>query len=159
MQAPTPETCHWLQFNAPPVGLHPAAQVRNVHSVKKRRPPQQQQLVPPATRRDTTGGACPLSYIRVCGYILTLPPACEQWGCPAVVCVWVMAGNHCPSINTNTVQIPCLLYADDIVILSQTKTGLQNKSDRLHDYCSACGLHINRDKTKVIIFTRTDPQT
>ena len=42
----------------PPVGLHPTAQVRHVHSVKKRRPPQQQQLVPPATRRDTTGGAC-----------------------------------------------------------------------------------------------------
>ena len=42
----------------PPVGLHPAAQLRHVHSVKKRRPPQQQQLVPPATRRDTTGGAC-----------------------------------------------------------------------------------------------------
>ena len=37
----------------PSVGLHPAAQVRHVHSVEKRRPPQQQQqqLVPPATRR------------------------------------------------------------------------------------------------------------
>ena len=54
---PTPGTCHWLQ-DPPPVRLHPAAQVRHVHSVKKRRPPQQQQLVPPATRRDTTGGAC-----------------------------------------------------------------------------------------------------
>ena len=41
-----------------PVGLHPAAQVRHVHSVKKRRPPQQQQPVPPATRHDTTGEAC-----------------------------------------------------------------------------------------------------
>ena len=69
-----------------------------------------------------------------------------------------MTGNHSPSINTNTVQIPCLLYADDIVILSQTKTGLQNKLDRLYDYCSAWGLQINRDKTKVIIFTRTDPK-
>ena len=69
-----------------------------------------------------------------------------------------MTGNHSPFINTNTVQIPCLLYADDIVILSQTKTGLQNKLDRLYDYCSAWGLQINRDKTKVIIFTRTDPK-
>ena len=32
-----------------PVGLHLAAQVRHVHSVKKRSPAQQQQLVPPAT--------------------------------------------------------------------------------------------------------------
>ena len=69
-----------------------------------------------------------------------------------------MTGNHSQSINNNTVQIPCLLYADDIVILSQTKTGLQNKLDRLCDYCSAWGLQINRGKTKVIIFTRTDPK-
>ena len=69
-----------------------------------------------------------------------------------------MTGNHSPSINTNTVQIPCLLYADDIVILPQTKTGLQNKLDRLYDYCSTWGLQINRDKAKVIIFSRTDPK-
>ena len=67
-----------------------------------------------------------------------------------------ITGNHSLSINNNTVQIPCLLYADDIVILSQTKTCLQNKLDLLHDYCSSCGLQINRDKT-FIIFTRTDP--
>ena len=69
-----------------------------------------------------------------------------------------MTGNHSPSINTNTVQISCVLYADDTVILSQTKTGLQNKLDRLYDYCSAWGLQMNRDKTKVIILTRTDPK-
>ena len=69
-----------------------------------------------------------------------------------------MTGNHSQSINTNTVQIPCLLYADDILILSQTKTGLQNKLNRLYDYCSVWGLQINRDKTKVIIFTHTDPK-
>ena len=60
----TPGTCHWLQFNAPPVGLHLAAQVRHVHSVKRRRPPQQQQLVPPATTQPA-GPATPT-------------PACEQ---------------------------------------------------------------------------------
>ena len=64
-----------------------------------------------------------------------------------------MAGNHSPSIN-----IPCLLYADDIVILSQTQTGLQYKLDRLCDYCNAWGLQINRDKTMVVIFTRKDPK-
>ena len=69
-----------------------------------------------------------------------------------------ITGNHSPSTNTNTVQIPCFLYADDIVILSQTKTGLQNKLDLLYDYCSAWGLQINKDKTKVIVFTCTDPK-
>ena len=69
----------------------------------------------------------------------------------------VMTGNHSPSIKNDTVQIPCLLNADGIVILSETKIGLQNKSDRLCHYCHAWDLQINRDKTKVIIFTRTDP--
>ena len=69
-----------------------------------------------------------------------------------------MTGNHSPSINNDTVQIPRLLYADDIVILSQTKTGLQNKLHQLYDNCIAWGLQINRDKTKVIIFTHTDPK-
>ena len=67
--------------------------------------------------------------------------------------------NHSPIINNDTVQISCLLYADDVVILSQTKTGLQNKLDRLCDCCNARGLQINRDKTKVIICTRTVPKS
>ena len=68
-----------------------------------------------------------------------------------------MNGNHSPSINNNTVQIIWLLYADDIIILSQTKTGLQNKLDRLCHYSDAWGLQINRDKIKVVILTPTVP--
>ena len=56
-----------------PVGLHLAAQVRHVHSVKKRSPAQQQQLVPPATRHARLAKPA------------TLSPVCKQWGCPAVV--------------------------------------------------------------------------
>ena len=48
-----------------------------------------------------------------------------------------MTGNQSQCINSNMVQIPCMLYADDIVILSQTKTGPKNKLDRLYDDCSA----------------------
>ena len=70
-----------------------------------------------------------------------------------------MTRNHSPSINNDTVQIPCLLYADGVVTLSQTKTGHQNKLDPLCDYCNAWGLQINRDKPKVIIFTCTDPKS
>ena len=66
----------------PPVGLHPAAQVRHVHSVEKRRPPQQQQLAPPATRRDTTGGACHTS----AGVLAVGVPCCR------LIVPWVPAG-------------------------------------------------------------------
>ena len=61
-----------------PAGLHLAAQVRHVHSVKKQSPAQQQHLVPPATRHARPAKPA------------TLSPVCKQWGCPAVVrCVCV----------------------------------------------------------------------
>ena len=67
--------------------------------------------------------------------------------------------DHSPFINeTSKSKISCLLYADDIVLLSTTKSGLQNQLDRLHEYCQSWGLSINRTKTKVVIFTKCDPQ-
>ena len=53
-----------------PVGLHLAAQVRHVHSVKKRGPAQQQQLVPPATRHARPAKPA------------TLSPVCKAVGVP-----------------------------------------------------------------------------
>ena len=55
-------------------------------------------------------------------------------------------------------KIPCLIYADDLVLLSITKLGLQTKLDNLQDYCVKWGLKINVNKTKVIIFTRSAPK-
>ena len=65
----------WLPFNARfirPVGLHPAAQVRHVHSIEKRRPhsDSNSSLLPRGATRPTEPA--------------TLPPACKQRGCPAV---------------------------------------------------------------------------
>lgn len=70
-----------------------------------------------------------------------------------------LRGNDSPSLNSaQNTEIPCLLYADDLVILSTSKRGLQNKLNRLNDYSSEWGIKINKEKTKVIIFTRTDPK-
>lgn len=55
------------------------------------------------------------------------------------------------------VPVPCLMYADDIVILSTTKKGLQDKLNSLHEYCNKWGLQINREKTKVIVFSKHEP--
>lgn len=69
----------------------------------------------------------------------------------------IMDGNDSPNIS-NRVNVPCLLYADDIVLLSLTKTGLQNKLTKLHSYCEKWAFKINTDKTKVIIFAKCDPK-
>lgn len=62
-----------------------------------------------------------------------------------------------PFIHENTSdRLSCLLYADDLVLLSKTKKGLQNKLDFLYNYCQQWGLIINTEKTKIIPFCRTE---
>ena len=55
-------------------------------------------------------------------------------------------------------KIPCLLYADDLAIFSLTKAGLQNKLNILNKYCETWGLQINSEKTKVVVFSKTEPK-
>ena len=45
-----------------------------------------------------------------------------------------------------------LLYADDLIILSRSKTGLQNCLNALGQYCKSWMLNINPKKTKIIVF-------
>ena len=47
-----------------------------------------------------------------------------------------------------------LLYADDIVIFSETSDGLQNGLNILSDYCEKWKLVVNTDKTKLMIFRK-----
>ncbi len=55
-------------------------------------------------------------------------------------------------INSN---VGCLLYADDLVILSTSPIGLQNSIDKLSTYCSKWKLEINLSKSKVMNMNRT----
>ena len=54
--------------------------------------------------------------------------------------------------------IPLLLYADDLILMSTTASGLQNKLDVLASFCETHQLTVNLTKTKVVIFEprRTD---
>ena len=62
---------------------------------------------------------------------------------------------HCPdAVSLNGRIIDCLMYADDIVIFSNTKSGLQKKVDKLHEYCKEWCLEINLSKTQVLIFNK-----
>jgi retron-type reverse transcriptase len=49
-------------------------------------------------------------------------------------------------------KLMCLMYADDIVLLSESASGLQNSLNALKGYCSNWGLNVNQKKTKIMIF-------
>jgi hypothetical protein len=59
-------------------------------------------------------------------------------------------------------QIFVILYADDTVILSETKEGMQQALDIFESYCEIWKLQVNVAKTKVMIFrkrkTAQDPK-
>ena len=48
----------------------------------------------------------------------------------------------------------CLLYADDLLLISSSAEGLQQSLNRLSKYCQDWQLNINPTKTKVIIFQK-----
>ena len=62
--------------------------------------------------------------------------------------------NTANNTGSNTEKINALAYADDIVLLSTTKEGLQKALDVVHDYCSTWKLKINSAKTKTVVFSR-----
>ena len=59
-----------------------------------------------------------------------------------------------PFMLPNGTEINSLLYTDDLVILSRSKSGLQNCLDQLHEWCENWLLQINTKKTKIMIFQK-----
>ena len=61
---------------------------------------------------------------------------------------------ECESPTLNVDTVPCLLYADDLIILSQSAQGLQTGQKKLQDYCNTWKLNLNILKTKNIIMQK-----
>ena len=59
------------------------------------------------------------------------------------------------SVFLSNKKISSLLYADDLVLISDSEQGLQNKLNILNDYCNEWCLKVNTNKTKIIIFNKT----
>ncbi len=57
-------------------------------------------------------------------------------------------------ILVSNIRLLLLLFADDMVLFSNSVKGLQDGLDMLHEYCAKWGLTINTDKTKVVIFRK-----
>ena len=47
------------------------------------------------------------------------------------------------------------MYADDVILISQSESGLQNCLNKLEKYCELWCLDINIDKTKSIVFNKS----
>ncbi len=57
-------------------------------------------------------------------------------------------------VTLNTSNVHCLMYADDIVLMSTSAAGLQEKLDCLDTYCADWCLDVNTTKTKIMIFNK-----
>lgn len=62
--------------------------------------------------------------------------------------------NTCAPVKLNNKDLSCLLYADDVVLLSETKEGLQKSISYLKKFCDTIGMEINFNKSKIIIFNK-----
>ena len=60
----------------------------------------------------------------------------------------------CAPPTVEDMDLSCLLYADDIVLMSTTEEGLQQSVHKLSLYCNEWDLKVNVGKTKVVIFNK-----
>ena len=52
------------------------------------------------------------------------------------------------------VMVPLLLYADDLILMSESASGLQKQLDALASFCEQRQHTVNLSKTKVVFVTR-----
>lgn len=55
-------------------------------------------------------------------------------------------------LTVDQTQIVLLLFADETLLLSEAKQGLQNSLDNIYQYCTRWNVTVKTDKTKVMIF-------
>ena len=68
-----------------------------------------------------------------------------------------LATNIAGSITLSNLKAQLLLF-DDLVLLADSESGLQNSMDRLDEFCKTWELKINIEKTKVVIFNKPRTQ-
>ena len=60
----------------------------------------------------------------------------------------------CQPLSINDWKVSSLSFADDLVLLSESATGLKNCLSKLESYCIEWGLKVNPLKTKVVVFNK-----
>ena len=58
----------------------------------------------------------------------------------------------CDPVSVGGEDLSCLLWADDLILLSSSPEGLQNAINKTHEFYNDVGLEMNTKKTKVLVF-------
>ena len=61
----------------------------------------------------------------------------------------MLFGPECCPANFGDLPISCLMYADDLVVLSESTNGLQRATDKLSRWCKTWALEIKISKPKL----------
>ena len=67
----------------------------------------------------------------------------------------IFHGTECRPAMLNNERLSCLLWADDLVLLSESNEGIQEMISKLGKYSSMNNLEINVEKTKAMIFNKS----
>ena len=65
----------------------------------------------------------------------------------------IIFDNNCDPIDIGGIALNSLSWADDLILLSTSKEGLQRCLTKLSDYCKKWGLEVNVDKTKTMVLS------
>src|SRR5678816_2479870 len=60
--------------------------------------------------------------------------------------------------NRREWKVPCLLYADDLVLCGESEESLRGLVERFGRVCKRRGLKVNVDKSKVMVVSEDSPQ-
>ncbi len=66
--------------------------------------------------------------------------------------------DQCDPVKVGNTKLNSLSWADDLVLLSETKEGLQESLNRLSKYCKKWGLVVNKSKTKCLTMCKGNPK-
>ena len=64
-------------------------------------------------------------------------------------------GDKCDAVSLGDLILNCLMYADDVILVSQSEQILQNCLNKLETYCEHWCLDINMNKTKSLVFNKS----
>ena len=66
-----------------------------------------------------------------------------------------MFDQSCHPVRLGNAHLSCLLYADDLILLSESQSGLQKCLSKLEIYAKKWKLNINKKKSKILLFGTT----